>query len=69
MNKLNLSSFNDVKEMNYAEMRKTNGGFLPWLGGALLAGMVYELIFRPGSVIEEYNNGSDQANEYWDNQR
>jgi hypothetical protein len=65
MKRLDLNVY-DVQEMNVVEMQNVDGGIcwiIPFLAGAIVSGIVYELVNNADKCWEAFNDGRETARE------
>jgi len=53
--------------MNVNEMEKVDGGIWEFVLGAILGGIISDLVLHPGAVADSYSKGAAAANAKWDN--
>jgi lactobin A/cerein 7B family class IIb bacteriocin len=46
-----------VQEMTVQEIKEIDGGILPWIAGALLGGLLYDLVSEPGDYLDGFKEG------------
>ena len=66
MKNLDLNAYG-VEEMENVEVRETNGGIWQFILGAILGGIISDLVLHPGDVADSYSKGAAAANAKWDN--
>ena len=66
MKNLDLNALG-VREMNVNEMEKVDGGIWEFVLGAILGGIISDLVLHPGAVADSYSKGAAAANAKWDN--
>ena len=51
-----------VEELTPGELRKENGGsIIGWFIGAILGGLLYDIIANPGETADAWNKGKEMA--------
>lgn len=67
MREFQISAYG-VEELSHNETKKIKGGFWPFVGAALLSGLLYDVVFHWGDTAGSYNKGADAANDFWSKQ-
>lgn len=61
----NMNNQDFMTELSVKEMRETQGGFWQGVVGALLGGMLYDLVAHPNTTSQSFKKGMHDADRNW----
>ena len=54
-----------MAELTEQELVENNGGIWEFIAGAIIGGMIYDIVCHPRETLDSFNAGRDMANEMW----
>ena len=51
-----------LEELSLSEKKEVNGGFWQFFWGAILGGIISDVVLHPGETLYSFNNGRAEAN-------